>query len=123
MSWFDFIRRRKEPPAPVPSVAFDERGVTCLIPGQADQFVAWESLAEVGILTTDDGPLGEDVFWILTGEPEKNVCVVPQGASGAEALLARLQELPEFDNSAFISAMACAEDNRFVCWRRTTEPA
>jgi hypothetical protein len=104
-------------------VAFDQRGVSTVVRGQANQFMAWDSLTEVGVLTTGDGPFGEDVFWILVGEGESSVCVIPQGASGAEALLARLQELPGFDNTAFINAMACADDNRFVCWRRSTRRA
>ena len=123
MSWFDFFRRRKTSTAPAASVTFDESGVTCLATGRADQFIAWKSLTEVGILTTDDGPFLEDVFWVLVGEAESNACIVPQSASGTQALLARLQELPGFDNSAVMRAMTCAESNRFVCWRRTTKPA
>ena len=43
---------------------------------------------------------------------------MPQSADGADALLARLQQLPGFNNEAVIEAMSSA-DRTFVCWKRT----
>jgi hypothetical protein len=43
---------------------------------------------------------------------------IPQSADRSGALLKRLQELPGFDNLAFIVAMGSSEDARFLCWKR-----
>jgi len=68
------------------------------------------------LVVTAGGPFAEDVFWVLrgTGPP----LLIPQSANGSEALLARLQELPGFDNQAVIAAMASAGNERFLCWAR-----
>jgi hypothetical protein len=65
--------------------------------------------------TTDEGPFVEDVRCILIAADHH--CIIPQEV-GSKALLARLQELPNFDNDAVIAAMASAENQRFLCWQR-----
>ena len=92
-----------------------------LIYHQADaepRAVRWDSLRAVLIETTDQGPFVDDVWWILIdGEGH---CMIPQEVGG-EALLARLQELPDFDNEAVIAAMMSVENKLFTCWQRQTE--
>jgi hypothetical protein len=97
------------------SVVVDERGVTCRRPGGTVEAVAWADLRAVEILTTDEGPWSEDVFWVLHGRG--GGCVVPQEAEGSNALLERLQQLPGFDNAAVIRAMGSTENARFPCWK------
>ena len=77
--------------------------------------VRWDELRTVLIETTDQGPFVEDVWWILIDNAGH--CMIPQMA-GTEALLARLQELPNFDNDAVIAAMASVENQIFVAWQR-----
>jgi hypothetical protein len=95
-------------------VAFDERRVTCLRPNGATESVEWAELRSVEIRTTDSGPWAEDVFVVLYGRGCG--CVIPQGAEGFDALLKRLQQLPNFDNRAVIEAMGCTENACFPCW-------
>jgi hypothetical protein len=112
-NWRTWLSLRRTP-APRCAVAIDERGVRCHRPDGTVEGVAWDDLRAVEILTTDAGPWSEDLFWVLHGRD--GGCVVPQGASGADALLARLQELPGFNNLAVIQAMGSAEEARFPCW-------
>jgi hypothetical protein len=78
--------------------------------------VGWADLQKVEVVTTSDGPLSPDVFWVLHGT--HGGCAVPQGATGESQLLERLQALPGFDNRAVIEAMSCTSDRRFLCWQR-----
>jgi hypothetical protein len=78
--------------------------------------MAWDDVQSVEIRTTDAGPWVEDVFLVLRAA--ESVCVVPQGAEGFAELFEHLQQWPGFDNMAVISAMGCAENATFVCWRR-----
>src|SRR5687768_13148939 len=112
---FDFLKRK---PSPVPSLVIDDRGVRRDLGDGTVEEVAWEDLVEVQIVTTDEGPFVDDVFFLLAGSGGKGVCV-PQGAPGSEPLLGRLQTLPAFDNDAVIRAMGCSENARFVCWKKT----
>ena len=91
----------------------DER-IACCRPDGKVEAVAWDDLQGVLIETNDEGPIGTDVYWILAGK--HSGCVIPQGATGEDALLARLQALPGFDNDAVIAAMSSTENQRFVCW-------
>jgi hypothetical protein len=77
--------------------------------------VRWDTLRAVLIETSDDGPFAEDLWWILIDADGH--CTIPQEA-GTEALLARLQKLPGFDNEAVIAAMSSVENQRFLCWQR-----
>jgi hypothetical protein len=97
-------------------IQIDEHGVSRKLADGKTERVAWADLQEVLILTTADGPFGEDVYIVLAGR-DGSGCVVPQSAPESSQLLERLQRLPGFDNAAVIRAMGSAEDARFVCWR------
>jgi hypothetical protein len=99
-------------------VIVDERRVVCRRPSGEEDAVAWDSLDAVLVETNDSGPWGADVWWILVGRDGRSGCAIPQGATGEKPLFDALQALPGFDNEALIAAMTCAEDKRFLCWRR-----
>jgi hypothetical protein len=102
-------------------VRLTDSEVTHERPGGEIERIAWSDLDKVEVLTTAEGPFLPDVFWVLHGS--RGGCVIPQGATGDEELLKRLQALPGFKNDAFINAMSCTEDQRFVCWERNSRPA
>ncbi|MGE0734143.1 MAG: hypothetical protein AB7P50_05245 [Alphaproteobacteria bacterium] len=81
-----------------------------------DNRVNWDDLTAVYILTTDRGPIDDDVFVLLQGKPGAGNCLVPQ--EPASPALDRLMKLPEFDFEAFIRSMSCAENARFLVWQR-----
>ncbi len=115
-------RRRRAPSATTPGpadcvVTFDDDFVRCRRPGGSEESVRWSHLECVIVQTTEAGPAAEDVFLILA-ERDRG-CVVPQTAMGTEVLLARLQELPGFDNQAYIDAMGTTSEAKFECWRRS----
>lgn len=87
-----------------------------LIDGTVEE-VRFAELVAAEVRTTSEGPFAEDVFFVLHG-PEGTGCVVPQSAPICDALLARLQALPGFDNQAVIDAMTCTEDQVFRLWTR-----
>lgn len=118
MGILDFFRRRKQ----IDRVIVTGDSVTRFRPDGVQESVRWDDLVEVGILTTDEGPWSEDVFWLLLASDLKSGCAVPQGAEGADKLLEVLQRLPGFDNEAVIKAMGSTSDAKFVCWRKYTQP-
>ena len=117
MSLFNIFRRRK---ARQPDrVSFTDEVVCRIRPDGVEERIRWDELHEVGILTTDEGPIQEDVFFLLIASDGKSGCVVPQGAEGCGHLLKRLQKLPGFDNEAVIRAMGSTSNGKFLCWKRS----
>ena len=106
-----FLDRNKGPG----EVTFNERLVQYAPRGGDVRCVLWDELLEVGVLTTDAGPVADDVFWMLVDGPEKG-CLIPSETVGMGELLKRLQTLPDFDNEAVVSAMGSSENAKFVCW-------
>ena len=97
-------------------VSLSEAGVSCRRSDGKIEAVEWDDLQGVLIETNDQGPIGTDVYWILARK--NSGCVIPQGATGEDALLKRLQALPGFDNQALIDAMSSTENQRFLCWKK-----
>jgi hypothetical protein len=98
-------------------VALDDTGVERRLGDGRVERVRWDELEEVVVVTTDDGPWSEDVFFLLGG-PDGTGCAVPQSDPVVSALLERLQKLPGFDNGALIRAMSSTGNARFPCWKR-----
>jgi len=79
--------------------------------------MSWSDLAEVSIQTTNAGPAVDDMYFILTAA-DGHKLTIPSQASGADTLLAHLQQLPGFDNQAVIDASSCTENASFPCWKK-----
>lgn len=101
-----------------PGITVDDDGVRRLLADGTEESVTWADLAEVAIRTTPEGPWKEDVFFLLVRSGGGG-CAVPAGDPSADALMSRLQSLPEFDNDAFIEAMTTMDDGLFVVWQRS----
>lgn len=97
-------------------VTFDGERIVCTMRDGKQETVVWADLQNVTILTTDDGPFSEDVFWVLSGS--ETGCLVPSEAKGIKELLPRLQQLPGFNHEAVIRAMGSTTNEKFLCWQR-----
>lgn len=97
-------------------VTCDAAGVACSGQGAPREHLAWTELAAVEVHTNDTGPWGTDVWFVLRGDG--GVMNVPQGATGDDELVRRLQALPGFDNAALLEAMTSTDNRVFRCWTR-----
>lgn len=73
-------------------------------------------LQRITIVTNDQGPLREDVFWKFE-HPDGNF-YFPAATDRGESMLGFFQNLKGFDNERVIEAMGCAENKAFVVWDR-----
>ena len=99
-------------------ITVNENEVRCQRPSGETESVTWDDLDAVIVETNDTGPWGADVLWLLFGKNGSSGCVIPQGATGEQTLLNKLQSLPGFDNEQLIAAMSCTDNQKFLCWRR-----
>jgi hypothetical protein len=97
-------------------IEVDDTQIVCHRPGGIIDRIPWSELQAVLVETNSLGPFATDVFWVLVGR-EKGY-VIPSGVQGEDAMLARLQQLPGFDNAMLIEAMSCTEEQNFLCWKR-----
>jgi hypothetical protein len=97
-------------------VVFDDIQVTVTRRDGTQETLFWSDLEEVAIVTTDEGPLVDDMFFVLFGSSRE--CRVSKRADGAMELLGRLQELPGFRNETALQAMGSTENARFLCWSK-----
>jgi hypothetical protein len=74
-----------------------------------------EGLVAVDIRTTADGPIEDDVFFVLRYANGAEHAI-PQTEDSGD-LLGRLQSLPGFDNEAFIASMGSTDPAVFPVWR------
>lgn len=76
----------------------------------------WNDVLEILIETNDQGPIADDVFFVLATRDVE--IKIPQTDSNAEELFMRLQGFEGFDNQTFIDSMSSSENKRFVCWKK-----
>ena len=113
MSFIDWFSRRQQNGR----IIFNKTNIASHWPDGTLQRLNWNDLAQVDVITTDEGPWAEDVFFLLLDTSGESI-VVPQCFDGAQALVEQLAKLPTFDDSALRKAMGSTSNQTFVCWRR-----
>lgn len=85
--------------------------------GKETKKIQVKDLTEVKVITTDKGPMVDDVFWLLTTKNGTRFLVSNFGEQ-IEDMMAELQKLPGFDNEKTIKAMGTATNAEFVLWTK-----
>lgn len=99
-------------------VQIDEDGVAVEAKGGVEH-VTWEEVQKVRILTTNEGPFVEDVYFLLEAQGGRG-CAVPHEAAVRTKLLEELQSrLPGLQDEKVIEAMGCTDNNSFTIWERS----
>jgi len=89
--------------------------VRMALDGSLSKF-SWTDLAAVRIVTTDQGPFMEDVFFVL--ETKQGQCIViDHSASLASGLTDQLAKLPCYNFQAVIEAMGSTDNASFLVWQ------
>lgn len=96
-------------------VEIDDQRIRCVWPEQT-QTIQWDDIRSVILVTTDEGPFVEDIYWHIESG-DQNPVVIPNDALGADQLLDRMQQkLNGFDDKAFIQAMGSTSNASFLVW-------
>ena len=104
---------------PAEHLTIDDVGITRLARNLREH-VAWTDITRVRILTTDRGPLREDVFFVLDAK-DGTGCVVAHDLAVRGGLLEALQSrLTGVDNGAVIDAMGSTGNREFTIWEASS---
>jgi len=104
---------RERPPAE--HLTIDDEGITRTA-RNVREHVAWADIVRVRIMTNDQGPQLEDVFFVLEGKDDAG-CIVSHELATRGGLLEALQShLEGVDNKAVIEAMLSTSNQVFTIW-------
>ena len=124
MNWFRRLlgSERRSTEHPFGRVEFDDHSVRYQHPDGEILSIAWDEVDEVGIVRTDEGPMSDDLFFTLTTADRQRGCAVPQSATGTDALVARLEDLPGFSHRSLTDAMGSTSSGFRVVTTRGRRP-
>lgn len=109
-----FLLRKRPRPA---QVEISDWGVRRYLNGGRTEEVAWSRVIQILVITTDEGPLLEDLFFVLRAEDGSGV-LVPHAQAMQINLLECLQaRFPGMDDQAIIKAAGSTSNARFVIWQ------
>lgn len=104
-------------------VSLDRTSITLARDDGTAETLPWTELANVSVLTTDEGPHAPDLFWVLRSRDGRKTLIVPMNARGEHDLLHAMQErLEGFDNMAVVEAMGSTEKASFTIWEAGRKP-
>jgi hypothetical protein len=117
-----YLRRARfgfgaEPATEAETVNIDDVGVARTV-GSINERIRWDDVDEIRIITTDDGPYAEDVFFAIVDANQKG-CLVPHDAAVRLKLLERLQSrFNGLNDEAVIKAMGSTSNANFLIWKK-----
>ena len=117
MVWEGVRRGRFQPGSGGPGVVdVDERQITYFGPMDGGA-ISIDALTRVTILTTDEGPIADDVHWLFEAEDAPPL-LIPATAKGADQLFDALSALPGADYEAVLKAMGSTLRERHLIWEK-----
>ena len=101
-------------------VKIDEEKLTIIWPNNQKEVFFLKDLKKVALITTAEGPLEPDIFWLLMF---KFPIMVPSDEliPGSLAITDFMLKLPNFNYEKFIEAMSSTSNNAFELWQRDTQ--
>ena len=100
-------------------VQFSDSGMHITQGNGRERDIAFSAIEQIDIITTDQGPWQEDVWWCFYLSNEEKPVYLPQGIKGEEQILLVLEKhFAGIDFQTFIMAMGSADNAVFNLWRR-----
>jgi GTP:adenosylcobinamide-phosphate guanylyltransferase len=101
--------------APVDQLTIDDVGITRTAP-KLREHVAWADIARVRIMTNDQGPYAEDVYFLIESTGGGGCAVSHDLAVRSKLLDALHARLEGINNAAVIEAMGSTSNQMFTIW-------
>ena len=96
--------------------SFDGQTITAEGPFAKKVFLRLRDIDEIGIETSDTGPIIEDLFWLINRDSD--ALRIPQDSPVFRQLMDHFGTFPGFNWQPFIDAMSCTDQHYFQCWRK-----
>ena len=87
-------------------------------PDEEPEIIIWKNVERIEIITTNEGPLNEDFWWLFYQRALNRPVDIPQGAIGIEAIFDILPtHFKGYDDVAINEACESTSENRFSVWK------
>lgn len=114
MRIFNWFRKKYIPER----VECDNDKIVRYVPDGSIESVEWSMLNEIRIITTDEGPWSEDIYWLFIGINESEGCAVSNSAEGFSKLFDYFENLSGFKDDIVVKAMGCTTNASFTVWEK-----
>jgi hypothetical protein len=78
--------------------------------------IKWHDIKQIKLINTDEGPLTEDIWLILSGS--NSTVAIPHGARGFNQVFDIISKYDGFDFDAFTNSMTSTENAEFILWTK-----
>ncbi|MBS1597312.1 MAG: hypothetical protein JST75_03745 [Bacteroidetes bacterium] len=116
-----FKKRKRKCPEDDYIVTITDTFVRVEHPEMKSQVVLWQSLNEILLINTDEGPWFPDVWLCLIGNNSQ--CFIPQGAKGFETVYEIVSKYNGFQFENVGKSMACTNNAKFILWKKAEPPS
>lgn len=100
-----------------PFITINEEQLVCSYPSQnKTEFISWENINCIDVLTTDEGPYVCDVFILITDN--NGGVAIPQDKEECKLVVDKIFKLPGFDFKQFTEAMGSTDNRKFNVWQK-----
>ena len=113
---FLFLRKKVRHPEDDFVISLTDESMEVVHPNGIKEAIRWDDIQSIFVITTDEGPVSPDVWFVLVGN--EGGCLFPQGAPKSDKAYERISRFDGFDFDAVINAMSSAENARFLLWQR-----
>ncbi len=111
-----FKRKPRKQPEEYYDIIIEDEFIRVEHPKREVEQLNWNDVCEIVIITTDEGPFHPDVWLVLIGDDQG--CSIPLGAPNFDGVYDIVSKYEGFNYERWIEAMGCAENARFVIWKR-----
>ncbi|OGC18746.1 hypothetical protein A2526_02315 [candidate division WOR-1 bacterium RIFOXYD2_FULL_36_8] len=98
-------------------VEYNNQGIGVRHPKHDYEYIKWNDVNQIMVITTDQGPMLCDLWIVLSGD--NTSCSIPQGATGFDKLFDAFKKFDNFRWKSFFDAMASTNNNKFICWEKS----
>ena len=86
-------------------------------PERKTEAIRWVDIVEIWFINTDAGPVAPDIWLALVGT--ESGCLVPTSdCDGYDQVFDIVSKYEGFNFQNVINSMSCAENERFLLWRK-----
>ncbi len=122
MNLFSNFFKTKNPPLTnqLPLFSFNELGLSLQTKNNEKQTCLWAEVNKILIITTDEGPFVDDVFWVF--QTAKGGIIVPSetAVDNDKKIMDCAKYFPNFNWEIALKSVTSAKNAEFVVWEQAS---
>lgn len=104
-----------------PLFEFDELHGSIRLPGESPRLIPWSDVSKIEIVTTDQGPWEEDVWWLFYLNEQEIPIDMPQGTQNHERIFDVLESFfTDVRMDRISKAMGSTSNAKFEVWSKNS---